>query len=1251
MNAPTPLHALSAHTVNGHATPEAWQLALGRHTRTPEAQALAPLLALARQDASAQARIAQRAQALVVGMRSGPAPTARAGRVQSLMQAYALSSDEGVALMCLAEALLRIPDDATRDALIRDKIGRGQWQAHLGQAPSMFVNAATWGLLITGKLVATHSDRSLGSALSRLLARSGEPLIRRGVALAMQMLGEQFVTGQTIEEALQRSRAMQAHGFSYSYDMLGEAAMTEADAQRYLHAYVQAIEAIGQAAQGQGVLGGPGISIKLSALHPRYQRAQQDRVMAELWPRVRQLAELAARHQIGLNIDAEESERLGLSLALVKALCEAPSLAAWSGLGVVVQAYGKRCPQVIEQLVTWARQHGRRLMVRLVKGAYWDSEIKRAQVEGQADYPVYTRKHHTDVAYLACARLLLAAPDAVYPQFATHNAHTVAAVMEMATQALGPFAPGQYEFQCLHGMGEALYRPLVGEGAERRPCRIYAPVGTHDTLLAYLVRRLLENGANSSFVHQLGDPKVPIAALIEDPVQRTEREALAQGQAPGAPHPQIPLPADLYGPARRNAEGLDLNDEATLAMLATQLSADKPAPDALRVAPLLAAPVAAAPAPWQPLHPPARCAETLGWVRSSTPADIEQALRSAHAAAPACAAWPVAQRAEALLRAADALQAQRPALMALLVHEAGKSWAHALAEVREAVDFLRENARQARAALDPATHRPLGPVLCISPWNFPLAIFVGQVATALAAGNPVLAKPAEQTPAVAALAVRLLHGAGVPAQALQLLPGTGAEVGQALVADARVQGVMFTGSTETARRIQATLALRLNAHGQPVPLMAETGGQNAMVVDASALPEQVVADVLASAFEAAGQRCSALRVLCLQEDVAEPVLEMLRGAMRELRVGDPAALSTDVGPVIDERARAGIEAHVARMAAAGRPVWRLCHPSSDLHSGHAVVPTLIEIPHLGELTREVFGPVLHVLRWRAGEQDALLAQIRATGYALTLGVQSRIDETVARVIDGTHAGNTYVNRSMVGAVVGVQPFGGEGLSGTGPKAGGPLALLRLLAHCPRDAALRQLQAAGGSALPLASPALSALHDWALAQGQAALAQHCAQVLACQVAGMHLRLPGPTGECNTLRVLPRAQALCVATRADALAWSVAALLAAGVTPVLRLQDQPALQAAVAAWPEALRQALCAEHEVDTTGLQLALVHGGPEAVLALQAELAARPGPLVSLLALPEGPAWVPPERLVVERSLSVNTAAAGGNAQLMTLHA
>jgi len=1182
--------------------------------RRPEPDCIAPLLDAATLPDDVTAAARETARALIVALRAKH----KGSGVEGLVQEYSLSSEEGVALMCLAEALLRIPDAATRDALIRDKIADGDWRSHLGGGRSLFVNAATWGLVVTGKLVGSVNDRGLGAALTRLVARAGEPVVRRGVDLAMRMMGEQFVTGETIAEALRRSREMEAKGFGYSYDMLGEAATTADDAARYYRDYEAAIHAIGAASAGRGIYAGPGISIKLSALHPRYARSQADRVMGELLPKVKALAALSRSYDIGFNIDAEEADRLELSLDLLESLALDPELAGWNGLGFVVQAYGKRCPFVLDFVIDLARRAGRRIMVRLVKGAYWDAEIKRAQVDGLAGFPVYTRKIHTDVAYIACARKLLGARDAIFPQFATHNAQTLATIYRMA----GPdFTLGDYEFQCLHGMGEPLYEEVVGPERLNRPCRIYAPVGTHETLLAYLVRRLLENGANSSFVNRIADPDVSIEDLIADPVAIVRAMAI-----PGAPHDQIALPADLYG-ARRNSSGIDLTDETALAALGEALIESAGLDWA-------AAPADGESTP-RPVTNPADRRDIVGTVfEASADAARAAATRAAGSGWPSI---PPADRAACLERAADLFEARMPILLGLIVREAGKSLPNAIAEVREAVDFLRYYAEQARSTLG-ASHAPLGPVTCISPWNFPLAIFTGQIAAALVAGNPVLAKPAEETPLIAAEGVRLLHQAGVPADALQLLPGDGA-IGAALVAAPETAAVMFTGSTEVARLIQAQLADRLSPAGKPIPLIAETGGQNAMIVDSSALAEQVVADVIASAFDSAGQRCSALRVLCLQDEIADRTLAMLKGALRELSIGRTDRLRVDIGPVITAEAKDTIETHIAAMRALGRTVEQSDLPPETDH-GTFVPPTIIELDSIADLKREVFGPVLHVIRYARDRLDALIDDINATGYGLTFGLHTRLDETIAHVTSRIRAGNLYINRNVIGAVVGVQPFGGRGLSGTGPKAGGPLYLGRLVATAPVPR---------GHGTAHTDAALLDYAGWLDGKGKSAAATQARRYGETSGLGVEIELPGPVGERNLYALHPRGRILIRPTSIDGLHQQLAAVLAAGDNAAIDdgagladlLKDMPASVAA------RLSPALPDEP------LAGALIEGDPDQIRAAARDIAARPGPIVLVQAATStqcaGTDAYVLDWLVEEVSTSINTTAAGGNASLMTL--
>ena len=1016
------------------SAPDPLRAALRNDYRADETQVVRRLADQAQLPHDMLDRIAARARALVAEVRR---QSHGHGGLDAFLHEFELSSREGVVLMCLAEALLRVPDAHTVDKLIADKIADADWQAHLGRSDSLFVNASTWALMLTGRVIRLEEGdtRDLTGALRRLVHRSGEPVIRGAVTRAMRILGRQFVMGRTIAEALERARPDEEKGYRYSYDMLGEAARTMADAERYFESYRQAIAAIGEAGAGKGPVAAPGISVKLSALHPRYEFAQRDRVMAELVPRLKALALEAKQVDMGFTVDAEEADRLDISLEVIEAVSGDPELAGWQGFGLAVQGYQKRAAALIDWLADMAARHKRRLMVRLVKGAYWDTEIKRSQELGFDGYPVFTRKVNTDVSFLACAKKLLADPDAFYPQFATHNAHSLAAILEMAGNG------ADFEFQRLHGMGELLYEQIVGADKLNLPCRIYAPVGSHEDLLAYLVRRLLENGANTSFVNRIQDEKLPIEEIVADPLAKVRRLG-------AVPHPNIPLPEALYGAERRNSRGIDLTDLQVMAPLAADMA------EAVRnggwtAAPLVGGRVLNGAA--KPVLDPADRRRVVGEVTEAGPEQVEAALARAHRAAPDWDATPAEERAACLDRMADLMEAKRAELMALCIREAGKTMNDAVAEVREAVDFCRYYAARARADFAAPLGLPgptgerneialhgRGVFACISPWNFPLAIFCGQVTAALAAGNAVIAKPAEQTPLIAAAAVRLLHRAGVPGDVLHLLPGDGPTVGGPLVADRRVAGVAFTGSTETARLINQTLAKR---EGPIVPLIAETGGQNAMIVDSTALPEQVVQDVLISSFQSAGQRCSALRVLYLQQDVADRMLEMLAGAMDELRIGDPSLLATDVGPVIDEEARDMLEGHAKRMTAEGRPIHR-CALGEDTAHGTFVAPAAFEIDALSRLQREVFGPILHVIRYDGEKLDRVLEAINGTGYGLTLGIHSRIDSTVDYIHERLRVGNVYVNRNQIGAIVGVQPFGGEGLSGTGPKAGGPRYLHR-----------------------------------------------------------------------------------------------------------------------------------------------------------------------------------------------------------------
>ena len=1020
-----------------------------------ERATVAQLAAHAAVDAAAAAAIAAQARQWVEGVRTQQKGGAG---VESFLHQYDLSTQEGVLLMCVAEALLRIPDVETADLLIRDKLGRGDWEKHLGASESLLVNASTWGLMLTGRLTRIDSDhaRDPKAWYERIVARAGEPVVRLALRQAMKVMAEQFVMGRTIAEALARSRQGDNARYRYSYDMLGEAALTAADARRYLDSYAAAIAAIGASVAGRDVpvFAQPSISVKLSALHPRYEFTQRARVLDELVPALVTLARGAGELGIGMTIDAEESERLELSLEIFARVRRDAALAGWQGLGLAVQAYQKRGRPVVKWVEALARDTGHRIPVRLVKGAYWDTEVKRAQVQGLAGYPVFTRKAHTDISYLACARAMLEAGDALYPMFATHNAHTIAWVEACARHAGVP----DFEFQRLHGMGESLYEQVIAPGRERA-CRVYAPVGSHQDLLPYLVRRLLENGANTSFVNRIADPAVAIDDVVADPVAK----ARAWDFAPAG---SLPAPLALYGGERRNSAGVSLADQQAMTALDRAVAAAA-AREAIAM-PML--PSGASTGTARDVVDPADHAMKIGTAIDADAATVDRALSGLVAGQPAWDARAGAARAEVLERAADVIERNGDAFVAVLAREAGKTRGDAISEVREAADFCRYYALEARRHFDGPLALPSptgeantlalhgrGVFACISPWNFPLAIFTGQVAAALAAGNAVAAKPAEQTPLTAALAVRCLLEAGVPAPALALLPGTGETVGAALVGDPRVAGVAFTGSTAVAGVIARALAARTPI----VPLVAETGGQNAMIVDSSALPEQVVNDAVFSAFNSAGQRCSALRVLCVQQDIAPRVIELLTGAMNELVIGDPLQAATDVGPVIDAEARDALEAYVASMSTAGLVRHRTALPP-ECARGTFVAPTLIVLDRLDRLTHEVFGPVLHVVTFRAGEIDALVDAINALGYGLTLGVHSRIDATIARIVERARVGNLYVNRNMIGAVVGVQPFGGEGLSGTGPKAGGPHYLFRFAVE--RTLTVNTAAAGGNAAL-------------------------------------------------------------------------------------------------------------------------------------------------------------------------------------------
>ena len=972
---------------------------------------------------------------------------------------YDLSTKEGIILMCIAEALLRIPDNETVDKLIRDKLLSGDWDKHVEHSESLLVNASTWGLMLTGKMVSLEEENSdISTWVKRLVAKSGEPVIRTAMRQAMAILGQQFVMGQTIDNALKRSQDSENIAYRYSFDMLGEAAITHSDAEKYFKAYQQAILKIAESSKTQELINNkPSISIKLSALHPRYHLSQHQRVHTELRQQLYDLALLAKENEICLTIDAEETERLELSLDLFESIFTDPSFTDWNGLGLAVQAYQKRAYSVLEWLIQLAKTQNKRIPVRLVKGAYWDSEIKRAQELGLANYPVFTRKHHSDLSYQVCAKLLLANANYIFPQFATHNAYTIAYILEHTNDTI------EFEFQRLHGMGVPLYQHITKLYNSRKiPCRVYAPVGGHKELLPYLVRRLLENGANTSFINRIHDKNTPIEKIVNDPEILTRKYN-------ATPHQNICLPRDLYGESRQNAQGYNLFDEDNLRAFSQHLSKLKE--EKWNASPTVGD--STSESTGSSIYSPYDHNNIVGYVHKADEKNIESALSYSSKAFTSWHKTSVQERSTALRQCALLLEKHFEDCLVLLITEAGKTITDAIAEVREAIDFCRYYALQAEKLFSQPEIMPgptgeqntlyltgRGTFACISPWNFPLAIFIGQITAALAAGNTVIAKPAGQTPLIAAFAIDLLHQAGIPKAVVQLLPGSGELIGNYLINDQRIKGIAFTGSTETAQHIHQSIAKR--QHGI-IPLIAETGGQNAMIVDSSALPEQVVLDVIHSAFNSAGQRCSALRVLFLQNDIADKIIQLLKGAMAELTIGSPCSYATDIGPVIDNEAKTKLHDHINKMKGIAKSVFTIDIPS-DLQRGSYVAPTVIEINRLSQLEKEVFGPVLHVIRFEKNELSNVISDINNTGYGLTLGVHSRIESTVDQVINHANVGNLYVNRNMIGAVVGVQPFGGEGLSGTGPKAGGPHYLYRF---CTERTISTNTAAVGGNTSLLA----------------------------------------------------------------------------------------------------------------------------------------------------------------------------------------
>jgi RHH-type proline utilization regulon transcriptional repressor/proline dehydrogenase/delta 1-pyrroline-5-carboxylate dehydrogenase len=1215
----------------------------------------------------ARSRAWERARKMVLQIRNDQEGT---GVVEALLNEYSLSSAEGVVLMCLAEALLRVPDKRTQDKLISDKLSKGQWSSHLGNSDSLFVNASSWGLLLTGGLVNYANQHNKFGFLKKTLGKVGEPVIRKAMNIAMKVMGQQFVLGETIEDAVRRAEEKERKGYVYSYDVLGEGARTQKDADDYFNAYAHAIKVIGKAGKGKGPRKSPGISVKLSAIHPRFEFTHRERVMAEIPPRLKELCLLAREYDIGLTVDAEESERLDISLDIIEHVFSDPDLSGWTGFGIAVQSYQKRALYVINWLRELSEKVGRKIMVRLVKGAYWDMEIKNAQKDGLEHFPVFTRKSSTDVSYHACANRLLDYRDTIYPQFATHNAYTAAVIIELA----GDDKDG-FEFQCLHGMGDSLYDQIVT--VENIQCRIYAPVGEHEDLLAYLVRRLLENGANSSFVNAIVDVSRPVESLLEDPVEKTQRLKHKYNE-------QILKPIALFGKERDNSKGLDVTDINQITPLKAavdhwfdeHLLSEEQVPEGARA-----------------VRNPANLDEIIGFHHLDTQQQMADKLSTAHKTFAAWSQTPMSERADLLRRIADILERNMDELIALCIKEAGKVTTDGVDEVREAVDFCRYYAARAEELAEDYRLAPRGVVLCISPWNFPLAIFLGQVAAAIVTGNTVIAKPAEQTSLIALRALQLMEYVGLPAGVVQAVIAEGPDVGKILLPDKRIKAVMFTGSTVTANVIANALAQR---GGEQVPLIAETGGQNCMIVDSTALPEQVVDDVIASGFQSAGQRCSALRVLFLQEDIADTVSAMLIGALKELSVGDPAYLATDVGPVIDQKALGNLQAHAEDMQQNGTLLYECNVPNNN---GIFFAPKLYEIADIALLKREVFGPCVHIVRFKADDLEKTVEKINATGFGLTMGIHTRIDMRAMELVQLSRAGNVYVNRNMIGAVVGVQPFGGRGLSGTGPKAGGPNYLTRLMLEksTPRavsellphaDKALESNDAAKQEAAKFMQNAFSNENDWRLTDLNTRissvrqllatiatvdivdeLADDLNSTLAAarsQLISIEKRLkkprslPGPTGESNVLYLEPRGILVCFADKDvtfEYWALSIVTALATGnvvISVVSELFYAEAIefrqQFIATGVPEGVFQVAKLHHlqpllaEEKLAGV---VIDSESDRSSYMVQMLAKRTGALLPVITAEYNDHLI--QRLLTEKTVSVDTTASGGNTSLMTL--
>lgn len=1175
--------------------------------------------------------------------------------IKKIMQEFTLSSKEGLALMSLSEALLRIPDKKTKNKLIKDKIINKNWKNHINKNSSFIINLMCLCLIFTSKLFVYKSKIKIFNIFLKIVNKATQPIIRKIIHKIMKLVGKQFVFSENIKNAIKKAKKMEKNGFTYSYDMLGEAAITEHEAKKYMFSYQNAIEEIGKKSIGKNIYNNPSISIKLSALHPRYCRTQYKRVICELYPRLLKLTIQARNNNISINIDAEESDRLELSLDLLKKLSFEKKLVGWNGIGFVVQAYQKRSLYVIDEIINLAKESKHRIMIRLVKGAYWDTEIKKSQIEGLKNYPVYTRKMYTDISYLACAKKLLSEPKFIYPQFATHNTQTLSSIYHMSGKE---YYPEKYEFQCLYGMGENLYKEVVGPISKNklnRKCRIYAPVGKYKTLLAYLVRRLLENGANTSFVNKISNLNISLNSIVKNPIQEILETSKKEGTI-GLSHKKIPLPKFLFNKKRLNSNGFNLSYESDLKNISEKLIKT---PVKYIVTPLIYQKYDKnkTELPKKTITNPANQYDIVGHVRETSENEINIAVKNSIKSIDYWRKTDINIKIKMLKKSAILIEENFFSFVGVLIRESGKTYTNAISEVREAIDFLRYYSQQAEKNFYHKNHSPLGIVICISPWNFPLAIFIGQISAALITGNVVIAKPSEQTPIIAMLAVKFLYKSGIPKNVLQMLPGKGNLIGNKLTKNKNIDGVIFTGSIYTAKMIQHNISGRLNRNKKPISFIAETGGLNAMIIDSSALTEQVVNDSIISAFDSAGQRCSAMRILCIQEEIAEKTITMLKRAMKEYSLGNPIKLNTDIGPVINKKSQYNIEQYINLMRKKGKKIYQNNKNNDKIDNGSFIQPTIIEIQSLKELKCEIFGPVLHILKYKQKNTKKLIKKINKLGYGLTFGIHTRIDYMSNYISKKVVSGNVYINRNMIGAVVGVQPFGGSRLSGTGPKAGGPLYIYKLLNNYEKININKKIfQSNNFYKIKNWKKSINKfkeyekLCEWANLQKNENLKKIISQAEKSSEKKISFKINGPTGEFNQYYLIPHKKILCLArTKFDILIQLVFSLKAGCK---IFWPNYPIQKKIKSSFPKSIKNiiSIIPNWEKEKFQFDLIIHHGNKSESKKIHEIISKKNGPIIPIYTFKSGDQNLYIENFLQERVISVNTSATGGDTNLIKLN-